>query len=259
VYSDPFRQAFPSARALLSSAVPGLRTFAMQHPQHRPVLMLQVPIEIWRLVARELTGGVHAFSDLLRFAQTCWAFADLALPELYAVYRGFEQLGEDFDKEEDDAFRHAFCAFWRSIVSSCLGTTLFPYFLWITRLDLENLYQYISKLKPLRPEDLIDFFGGHPLESLGIRQDEINTLDHDVVVSKIADLLCKATLEASNEGRPSRIAELHVMSLSPACLERLVTVLPNLTEIVCVGPSRSLLNGDIGTAIRTNCPKFRSV
>jgi hypothetical protein len=229
----------------------------MQQLQHHPVSRL--PIEIWRLVAQELAKGLSALSDILRFGQACWAFADLALPELYAIDQTYERyvIYDDVDKE--DAFCRAFHAFWRSIVSSCLGTTLFPYFLWITRLDLENLYQYISKLKPLRPEDLIDFFGGHPLESLGIRQDEINTLDHDVVVSKIADLLCKATLEASNEGRPSRIAELHVMSLSPACLERLVTVLPNLTEIVCVGPSRSLLNGDIGTAIRTNCPKFRSV
>jgi hypothetical protein len=157
--------------------------------------------------------------------------------------------------EEDDA-SHVGLLFWRTIVSSCLGTTLFPYFLWITDLDLFNLDETICSLRRLRPRDLIAVFGPQ-IERIGIYDAWGKSLKHRDVVAKIADLVCESILEASGEGKSSVITHMTAFALSPSCLEKLVAVLPDLTDLHCLGPQ--LLNGNTGTVIRSKCLNFKSL
>ncbi|KAL1838087.1 hypothetical protein VTJ49DRAFT_3079 [Mycothermus thermophilus] len=199
----------------------------------------RLPPEIWRVVAQALKpGNRNNAQDLFLFARVCMGFATLALPELYSVHH----MGFSFMPSR-----------WHSVVASTLGTTLFPYYLWITELDLSNLEYFVRKLRPGSP------FFSRPLEKLEIRNWEVD-LDCPAIVNEIVNLLTNPIRRAADdEMRQGSLAVLKTghFPLPPSRLATWVSGFPRLVHLQALNVAE--LDGIVGSAIRANCPAFTDV
>ncbi|KAL2271525.1 hypothetical protein VTJ83DRAFT_896 [Remersonia thermophila] len=208
-------------------------------PQPTPKL----PPEIWRLVVQALIvhNGfyVNGFLDLYQFSRVCMGFAALALPELYSIqHKSFTQLP----------------SLWHSILASTLGTTLFPYYLWITEIDLTSCEYFVRQQRPGQSP-----LFSHPLEMLDIRKPDGN-LDHPAIVTEMVNLLTSPTRrpadDETTQGSLSFLKTGH-FSLPPSRLASWVSGFRRLKLLQAL--EVGVLDGTVGSAIRASCPAFTGV
>jgi hypothetical protein len=199
----------------------------------------RLPPELWALVAHELASD-GSLRSLFHLACVSREMASLALPELYANYH------HCCDRREE---------FFRTIFSSCLDTTLFPYYMWMTDLmiyDLESLTNQVP-----RP-DSTPFFVG-PLEKLLVLE-PWGTHDTAATVGRMIDLFVKAVQRAAGQGKVSGITHVDSGLVTIDSSSKLAELLSNFPKLESLrARQRVQLDGHLGDAIRKNCPAFKAL
>jgi hypothetical protein len=169
----------------------------------------RLPDEIWGLIVKALTRDGDkdndlACSSLVALARASMKFASLALPELYSIARIlFAYEAQDYYSSQPDSTRRIWARLWRSLLESCLGRTLFPYFLWVTRWDVALLREQIESIHV----DYLDYFG-HLLEGYESRHDGGRLVDRHAVTHNVVKMLADAMSKAANDGKRSRMVSL---------------------------------------------------
>ncbi|KAK0623502.1 hypothetical protein B0T14DRAFT_428525 [Immersiella caudata] len=194
-----------------------------------------LPFEIWLQVMQLLAKGLD-FADLYTCARLNHALANLALPQLYSVHE-FANLDGSV-------------VLWRSLIGSALGKTLYPYCTWIKVLKLSNLLSLLEDMGQQKTGLRASFFSP-PLQSL-------KALKRDDIVIEVADLITKRVETAAEEAdKAVQLAALEGPHFPSARLSTFVSRLSRLTSLAV--RDGSVLNGDVGQAIRKTCPAFKEL
>ena len=208
------------------------------------------PQEIWWLVAQEL-GSRRDFGGLFSCALLGRGIARLALPELYAIHHLSPAINAHILGIE-----RSICL-WRSIIASSLGKTLFPYCCWIKSLKLGSLQSQLEDLARGNPRLKAQLFSP-PLEKLQIRAGRGRALDPEAIIIEVANLVTECIRSsADQEHTRMGITTLEGYYLPTANLPGWVSSLYSLTSLAV--RDGSVLNADVGLAIRESCPAFRDV
>ncbi|KAL2181513.1 uncharacterized protein P884DRAFT_281739 [Thermothelomyces heterothallicus CBS 202.75] len=193
---------------------------------------MSFPREIWWLIAKELANRLD-FDGLFLCARLSRGMARLALPELYAIH----DQSPTIDPHVLDIER--FIGLWRSIITSSLGKTLFPYCCWIKVLRLGTLDSQLEDLAH-DTSGLRDLFFSPPLESLQIRRCSDGVLDIRAIILELVGL--------------TALEGYHLLA---ANLRTLVLGLSSLTSLFIRDGYVHI--SDVARAIRANCPAFREL
>lgn len=217
-----------------------------------------LPQEIWWLVAQELSSRLD-FSSLFLCARVSRGLANVALPLLYSIHESSPASNAHILEMETTV------CLWRSIISSSLGQTLFPYCHWIKTLRLGNLYSLLEdfgrgvadgNVRRLRAQ-----FFGSPLEKFDIRhrlRGKGTRLDLDAVVVQAGERIIECIkTAATQQNKEAGLLSLEGPTLPTENLTAWVTRLSRLTSLRV--HDGSVLNADLAKAIRENCPTFNEV
>ncbi|KAL2136120.1 hypothetical protein VTI74DRAFT_5343 [Chaetomium olivicolor] len=209
-----------------------------------------LPQDIWWLVAQELARQGD-FETLFLCARLSKGIAALALPELYAIHHQSPAINAHILQIEKPV------RLWRSIITSSLGKTLFPYCCWIKALKLGSLHANLEDLSRGNP-GLKALFFSKPLERLLIRRGKGRVLDLDAIIVEVANMVT-GYIRASAEQEAKRvgITSLEGLYLPTACLPRWISSLSLLTSLRV--RDGSVLTSDVSRAIREHCPAFKEV
>lgn len=227
-----------------------------------------LPQEIWWLVAQELSSR-QDFPSLFLCACVSRSLATLALPLLYSIHESSPASNTHiFDVESS-------VCLWRSIISSSLGKTLFPYCLWIKTLRLGNLHSLlddfgregrVESVRRLRAR-----FFDPPLQDFDIRDGTASSittrgrgrpgnrrLDLDAVVVQVGERIIDCIKTAADQqDKAAGLLSLEGPTLPTESLTGWVTRLSRLTSLRVY--DGSVLDSDLARAIRENCPAFNDV
>ena len=202
--------------------------------------------------------------------------ASLALPLLYSIHESSPASNAHILDIETSV------CLWRSIISSSLGETLFPYCQWIKTLRLGNLYSLLEdfgrgglnmnlrRSSHFGGPSLAGQFFSPPLQNLDLR-DQLRgagtRLNVDDIVTKVGDMIIECIKTAADQ----QGKDVGLLSLEGPPRSRLDDVSREgiLTGWVTAGRlSRltslrvhdgSVLNSDLARAIRENCPAFNEM
>lgn len=221
---------------------------------------------MWWMVAQELSDELD-FSSLFALACTNRGMASVALPLLYSIHDSSPASNAHIVNIETTV------CLWRAIILASLGEALFPYHQWIKTIRLGNLGSLLEDNMTIRRNHnnppLHDQFFAAPLQDLAVRDGD-GRLEVDAVVTKVADLIINRMKSAADkQGR-----EVGLLSLEGPPRQRLQDVggppeEPILTRWVTTGgltrlksirlDDGAVLNSDLATAIRENCPAFNTM
>ncbi|KAL0473081.1 hypothetical protein QR685DRAFT_569195 [Neurospora intermedia] len=220
------------------------------------------PTEIWWLIVDQ-AASIKGLSTMFLIARLNRTMARFALPLMYGIVKGLMY---------DDADRQSVC-FWRSIIVSSLGKTLYPYCCWVKTLDFSDLLNFLQDFDKSEDAQLRDTFYSPPLCYLQLLQINISNQDHlfdqDHVDGNVAPhvLFCEVVNKIT-EGIKATVDQGHVTS-------HLAKVrFPDLEYLPCilyfpVWISRltglttlhihdiSLLNEQVTLAIAENCSALK--
>ncbi len=220
---------------------------------HAGQARLSFPNEIWWLVAQEFAAQ-RDFGGLFLCARLSRTLAGLALPSLYAIHH---EAARVFDPHSIN--RKTFVCLWRAIIASGLGKTLFPYCFWIKALKLGNLYSHLEALAHNNRRLKARFFS-RPLEKLLIvrGRGRHRTLDVKAIIVKVAKLVTeRIRILASQEDRRVGITSLEVSYLPTPNLSKWLSDFSSLESLSV--HDGFVLNSDVASTLRANCPRFRNV
>lgn len=211
---------------------------------------IRFPQEIWWLIAQQL-GRRRDFGGLFLCARLGRGMARLALPELYAIHDQSPAISAHILDIETSV------CLWRSLIASSLGKTLFPYCCWIKSLRLGNLHSQLEDLARDNARLKAQFFSP-PLEKLQIRRGRGRALNLEAIIVEVAAMVTeRIRSSADQEHTRMGITTLEGYYLPTANLPGWVSSLYSLTSLVV--RDGSVLNADVGLAIRESCPAFRDV
>lgn len=154
---------------------------------------------------------------------------------------------------------------WRSIICSSLGETVFPYCLWVKALSLGNLHELLEVIAKKSMRKYTALLFSPPLESFRVenkaritRNSKGQSMDIQKVVVHVADSITRfIKASAIEENRAVTLATLEGLNLPTAKLTSWVSTLSQLTSLRV--RDGSVLNSDVGRAIRESCPSFKEV
>ncbi|KAK4241865.1 hypothetical protein C8A03DRAFT_29895 [Achaetomium macrosporum] len=217
---------------------------------------LDLPTEIWCLVAQELAGEAD-FATLFHLALTSKGMAGTVLPFLYQACGRLPALDDPQCHLERSA------CFWRSLIASSLGGTLFEYCCWIKDLRLNRLRNFLVHL-PARSALEYQFFRP-PIEDFRVMREDSSTVQeriiaNNTIVKEVATMVTRCILTwAERENKPAAITSVDAGQFGwPApALPGWLSNFSRLTSLVL--NSGSLLNVAVARAIRANCPAFREL
>lgn len=151
---------------------------------------------------------------------------------------------------------------WRSIILSSIGVTAFPYCLWLKFLglsDLESLLNDVAINANLRPR----FFKG-PMKEFEIVSDSNKTrygkpiLEMQKIIEKVGDTITKFAKDAAEQqNKAVQLTSLEGANLPTPLLAVWTSRLSTLTTLSI--RDGSVLNEEVGNAIRESCPAFRDL
>ena len=173
------------------------------------------PQEVWFLIAEQVANSDErsTLSTLLLLARLNNAMACFALPLVYGI-----PYGPRPDKLSHRLYKYVRAdkqsvSFWRSIIVSSLGRTIYPYCCWINKLDFYDLFWFLGEMIGSKDAHLRQRFYSPPLRYLELLKTEIPEYGYNLfceVVSKITEGI-KATID---QGRvTSRLAEVRWMNV----------------------------------------------
>lgn len=194
-----------------------------------------LPAEIWLQVMQELARR-RDVASLFACARVNRGAASLAIPLLYSVH--------------DLANVDTSPVLWRSLIASALGKTAYPYCIWVKALQLSNLMSLLEDIGQQKKALKRPFFSP-PLQILrGLKQDE--------VIIKVADLITKRIqADAEDANKAAQLSSLEGPHFPSASLSSLVSRLSRLTTLAV--RDGSVLNKEVGLAIREGCPAFKEL
>lgn len=153
---------------------------------------------------------------------------------------------------------------WRSIISSSLASTMYPYCLWIKSLSLGNLQDLLQDLARDVYRDTRSWFFSSPLEKFHVFDGNVVTrrkrahMDIDRIIidvtSQVTDFIKKS---ATEEDKTVGLTALEGYYLPTASLPGWVSSLSLLTSLTV--RDGSVLNSEVSEAIRKNCPQFKEL
>jgi hypothetical protein len=154
---------------------------------------------------------------------------------------------------------------WRSIIASSLGSTLYPYCLWIKSLRLGNLHELLEGLAKDANRSHSDVFFSPPLAPFRIematrvtRKFKGQLMDIDAIVVHAADTITDFIKNSADQANKAvTLTSLEGYNLRTARLSSWVSNLSQLTSLSV--RDGSVLSAQVGAAIRENCPAFREV
>ncbi|KAK0646556.1 hypothetical protein B0T16DRAFT_458462 [Cercophora newfieldiana] len=194
-----------------------------------------LPPEIWLQVMQEFAKR-RDVASLFACARLSRGMANLALPLLWSVY---ELANVDIS-----------VVLWRSLIASALGKTAYPYCTWIKALRLSNLMSLLEDMGQQKKALKGPFFSP-PLQDLKV-------LDREGVTIEVADLITKRIqADAQDADKSAQLLSLEGPHLPSARLSSFVSRLPRLTTLAV--RDGSVLNGEVGMAIREGCPAFKEL
>ncbi|KAK3322243.1 hypothetical protein B0H66DRAFT_638709 [Apodospora peruviana] len=210
-----------------------------------------LPQEIWWLVAQELSNRLD-FSGLFLCACINRGLASLALPLLYSIHESSPASNAHILDIGTSV------GLWRSIISSSLGETLFPYCHWVKTLRLGDLYSLLEDLGRDSVADLRAHFFSPPLQKLRILSGRRRGLNLDAIVIEVANKVTECIRTAADQQEKAvGLTSLEGPHLPSANLPGWVTRLSRLTSLTV--RDGSVLNSQVAQAIRENCPAFKEV
>lgn len=223
---------------------------------------MALPQEIWWLVSQEFTAR-RDFLSLFSLAQVNRSMANMALPLLYSIH----ELSPASTGDTAIVDTKKWAVLWRSILTSSLGSAMYPYCLWIKSLSLGNLHSLLEDLARDNYKDIRTWFFGAPLEGLHILQTgAINVttrrnralMDIERIIFEVANQITDfIKTSATKEDKTVGLTSLEGYHLPTAKLPRWVSRLSLLTSLAV--RDGSVLNADVAQAIRDNCPHFREL
>src|SRR4051812_7391761 len=185
---------------------------------------LSFPQEIWWLVSQEFTNR-RDFGGLFLCARLSKGIARLALPELYAIHDQSPAINAHIVDIETSI------CLWRSIITSSLGKTLFPYCCWIKALKLGNLYSQLEDLARDNPGLKASFFSP-PLEKLKICRGRGRALNLEAIIIEVANMVTECIrTSAAQESKRIALTTLEGNYLPSANLPEWVLSLSSLTSL----------------------------
>ncbi|KAH8909834.1 hypothetical protein BR93DRAFT_965911 [Coniochaeta sp. PMI_546] len=223
---------------------------------------MALPQEIWWLVSQEFTAR-RDFLSLVNLARVNRSMANMALPLLYSIH----ELSPASTGDTAIVDTKKWAVLWRSIITSSLGGTMYPYCLWIKSLSLGNLHSLLEDLARDHYKSIRTWFFGAPLERFHILQRGASNvatrrnrapmdIEHIIfeVANQITDFIKSS---ATEEDKTVGLTSLEGYHLPTARLPRWVSRLSLLTSLAV--RDGSVLNSDVAEAIRENCPHFREL
>ncbi|KAK3379752.1 hypothetical protein B0T24DRAFT_167500 [Lasiosphaeria ovina] len=226
------------------------RASVSRHVQYNKILNrgLVLPQELCWLVVQELADH-EDFNSLFHCAQASRGLANLALPLLYSFHESSPASNAHI------LFTETLVCLWRSIISSSMGGTLYPYCRWIKTLQLTALHSFLDDLARENGTRRAQFFSP-PLHKLQIRKDR--GLNLDAIVITMADMVIKSIKAAADEeDKVVGLTTLDAHRLPNANLPSWVADLSRLITLM-VGDGE-VLNASVAEAIRANCPSFNEL
>ncbi|KAK1751603.1 hypothetical protein QBC47DRAFT_390520 [Echria macrotheca] len=212
-----------------------------------------LPQEIWLEVMRVLADQLDT-NSLYVCSQVSRGLASLALPLLYSIHHnspaGLSVIG----------FVKGSMILWRSIIASASGATFLPYCTFIKALNLSNLLNILDDV-PRYPQQykkyFQDVFFAPPLQDLKIRRGRAVDFSDATIVAAADRIIDKLRTAAHDEDKDIGITSLEGPYLPTANLINWVSVLSRLKSLAV--RDGSVLNRDVGLAIRENCPGFNEI
>lgn len=218
------------------------------------------PQELWFLIAEQAMKSNDA-SELLLLARLSRAMAEFALPRMYGLLYGGHKSLITLEYFEYTSPSKQSVSFWRAILMSALGGTLYPYCCWINTLSFNDLLSFLQGLSFPENAWLRQRFCSPPLGYLRLlKTDTPDGLGPHLLffelVNKITEGI-KATIDQGQVG--SRLATVRYPKLKylPSTLYFPVWVsrLSGLTAVHI--HDASLLNEQATLALTQSCPTLR--
>jgi len=145
------------------------------------------PQELWFLIAEQAVNSRDT-STLLLLARLNRAMADFALPRMYGIPYDPRQPTSEYRKYNHPDKQSV--SFWRSVIVSSLGLTLYPYCCWINTFDFSCLFLFLKGISKSEHVKLRQRFYSNPLRYLELLNTEIHNF-HSVDGSGPHVLFCE--------------------------------------------------------------------
>ncbi len=211
-----------------------------------------LPSEIWWRVSLELAaeGDFGSLYTLTRLSQ---GLANLALPLLYRYQENSAASNDIFNIKSA-------VSLWRSIISSGLGKTQYPYCTWIKTLELSKFASLLEDLRHRSRSALQKTFFRPPLDVLHLKRSKSDYLDIDAITIKVGDIVTGRVEEiAKRENKLVALTGIETL-LSKGFDQALPSWIPRLSGLTSLKlGAGEILSQDLAVAIRDNCPAFKEL
>ncbi|KAL2067973.1 hypothetical protein VTL71DRAFT_16071 [Oculimacula yallundae] len=238
--------------------------------------MMQLPADVLYLVCEEVSR-LQDFNTLFNCALTGKV---LVQPALLCLYRNYLQStitnseGNDADLTQNDTFQGRveaqkttllkWALLWKSIIRSSLGTTAYPYCLYIRSLDLRNLTDLLEDPQ-FRDKAWDTFFADEMARFLRLQQTQMSQktrggksipkrLEVTAVLELVGESITSFISQSASENRTTVAIEDLSGYIHPTALVNWTSRLSNLKSMTLW--DGSALNKSVADAIAENCFNF---
>ncbi|KAK5664355.1 hypothetical protein OQA88_578 [Cercophora sp. LCS_1] len=217
---------------------------------------LDLPQEIWWVVMQELSARTDHHS-LFLCSKVSRGFATLALPLLYSISEHSKASASSAGSEVVSENLRSSVVFWRSVISSAIGKTRFPYCTWIKTLKLSDLLCLLEDIG--RDAAMRAKFFSSPLEGFEVLNPRRRQgLDFDQIIATAAEKVTeRIRASADAEDRVAGLLNLEGPHLPTTQLSAWLARLPMLTSLSV--RDGSVLTAAVGEAIKGGCPGFKEL
>ncbi|KAK3951706.1 hypothetical protein QBC32DRAFT_158476 [Pseudoneurospora amorphoporcata] len=221
------------------------------------------PQELWFLIAEQAVNSRDT-STLLLLARLSRAMADFALPRMYGIPYDPHQPSSEYRKYNHPDKQSV--SFWRSVIVSSLGRTLYPYCCWINTFDFSSLFLFLKGISKSEDVQLRQNFYSTPLRYLELLNTEMpnfRSVDGSgphllfcELVTKITEGI-KATVDQGDV--TSRLAKIIFPNLEyPPSIIYFPVWISRLTRLRALGlKDARLLTDKAALALARNCPALQ--
>lgn len=220
---------------------------------HEPV---GLPREIWWEVMK-IFGDIEDHNSLFVCAQVNRTFAALALPILYGISEHSNASASAAGSEVATETLKASVALWRSIITSAIGQSSFPYCTWIKTLKLSDLLCLLEDIG--RDQAMRARFFSPPLQQFEILNARRRQgLDFDEIIGTVAEkVIDRIQASADEEDKVAGLLNLEGPHLPSARLSTWLRKLPMLKSLSV--RDGSVLTAAVGEVIKDCCPAFKEL
>ncbi|KAI0393118.1 hypothetical protein F5Y17DRAFT_433759 [Xylariaceae sp. FL0594] len=209
--------------------------------------LLSLPPEILLQICRQV-GDCHDYKTLYRLAQVNRSIAGIAIQELY---RGLD----DIFGLQHYPLRNV--CYWRSLVLSSLGATLYPYCTYLRLLHLTGLLECIDEMP--RDAELRGIFFDRPMKVLLGCEDAVRAIKdetwRDQLLFQCANSIVKYIRNfADTNGSSVSLTHLEAPFIPRELFLAWVRYLPNLESLRL--QDGSILDAEVAKAVSESCPRF---